>query len=92
MEVAERFGASALHPPRTKENELEQVVAQRDNAPLMDDVVLLPFDLVVGVARVLAQHELLYHGVGESASDVDERGGKDQSRSAIALRIVEVCE
>jgi hypothetical protein len=92
MEVAEQFGPSALHPPQTKENELEQVVAQRDNAPLMDDVVLLPFYLSVGVARVPAQDELLYHGVGESASGVDECGGKDQSSSAIALRIVEVCE
>lgn len=47
---------------------------------------------LIGVARMLAQDELLYQGVGDSSPRVDGKGGEDQSRSSIAIRIVEICE
>ena len=47
---------------------------------------------LIGVARMLAQDELLYQGVGDSSSGVDGEGGEDQSWSSIAIWIVEICE
>jgi hypothetical protein len=49
-------------------------------------------NLPVRVGCVLPQDELLDQGVGESAAGVDESAGKDQSWSAIARRIVKICE
>lgn len=44
--------------------------------------------LPVRIGRVLAQDELLYQGIGDPAPGVDESARENQSRSAIARRMV----
>jgi hypothetical protein len=41
---------------------------------------------------VLAQDELLYQGVGDSTTGVDEKAGDDYSWPTIAIRIVGIRE
>ncbi len=48
--------------------------------------------LLVRIGRILVQDKLLYQGISEPAPGVDKRAGENQSWSAIARRIVEVCK
>jgi hypothetical protein len=84
-----------LFSPSVREMKLTAASAAEESGSLnvlytdTDYSLLILFGRIAGV---LAQDKLLYEVVGELAADVDEYVREDQSWSAIARRIVGVCE